>query len=250
MLVKDLRPTAVHHEPEVVEHPVEKETIRINVIGKIDLNPPKKHAPPPPPPPPAKKEKEKEKAEVPPPPPPPPPVVHEAPETEVKKEEPVIPVEEAPKDIVPEPKHEIVPEPPQEVIPAKPGENFYKQEIKDVEVKVVGKIDLDAMNQRTRPPKKTREQLEVERRTRTSNQQRETAERTQPQDLEVKPRTGGRLPEVIKARAEKLAGPTVVGKMNLEPAGADKDDSAEKKKRKRIKKDTQRVSVEKPATDG
>ncbi len=51
---------------------------------------------------------------------------------------------------------------------------------------------------------------------------------------------------MIKARAEKLAGPTVVGKMSLEPAGADKDDSAEKKKRKRIKKDTQRVSVEKP----
>jgi translation initiation factor IF-2 len=34
--------------------------------------------------------------------------------------------------------------------------------------------------------------------------------------------------------------------MSLEPAAADKDDSAEKKKRKRIKKDTQRVSVEKP----
>ncbi len=83
------------------------------------------------------------------------------------------------KQIVPEPEEEIIPEPVQETIPAKPEENFYKQEIKDVEVKVVGKIDLDAMNQRTRPPKKTREQLEVERRTRTSNQQRETAERTQ-----------------------------------------------------------------------
>ena len=48
LLIKDLRATVVHHEPEV-EQPVEKETIRINVIGKIDmdkLNPPKKHTPP------------------------------------------------------------------------------------------------------------------------------------------------------------------------------------------------------------
>ena len=240
LLVKDLRATIVHHEPEV-EHPVEKETIRINVIGKIDLNPPKKQAPPPPPPL-VKKEKDMPKEEV-----PPPVVLEKAPEHEVIKEEPIIPVEEPPVEIVPEPEEEIIPEPIQDTIPVKPEENFYKQEIKDVEVKVVGKIDLDAMNQRTRPPKKTREQLEVERRTRTSTQQRETADRTQanePQD--VKPRTGGRLPEVIKAKADKLAGPTVVGKMSLEPAGADKDDSAEKKKRKRIKKDTQRVSVEKP----
>ncbi len=64
LLVKDLRPTTVpHHEPEV-EHPAEKETIRINVVGKIDLNPPKKHTPPPPPPPPVKKEKEKEKEKL------------------------------------------------------------------------------------------------------------------------------------------------------------------------------------------
>jgi translation initiation factor IF-2 len=242
LLVKDLRASAVHHEPEV-EHPAEKETIRINVIGKIDmdkLNPPKKHTPPPPPPP--KKEKETVKEEV-----PPPVVAKKIPEPEVIREETIIPVEVAPKQIVPEPEEEIIPQPIQDTIPVKPEEIFYKQEIKDVEVKVVGRIDLDAMNQRTRPPKKTREQLEVERRTRTSAQQRETADRTQasePQD--VKPRTGGRLPEVIKARADKLAGPTVVGKMSLEPAGADKDDSAEKKKRKRIKKDTQRVSVEKP----
>ncbi len=245
LLVKDLRPSVTHHEPEA-EHPAEKETIRINVVGKIDLNPPKKHTPPPPPPP-VKKEKEKEKekeiTEV---PPPPPVMVEKEPEPEVTREEPVIPAEEAPVAAAPEPEEEIIPEPEQETAPSIPGENFYKQEIKDVEVKVVGKIDLDAMNQRTRPPKKTREQLEVERRTRTSNQQRESAEKNPPQDLEVKPRTGGRLPEVIKAKADKLAGPTVVGKMSLERAGADKDDSAEKKKRKRIKKDTQRVSVEKP----
>ena len=48
-------------------------------------------------------------------------------------------------------------------------EVFIKPDIKDVEVKVVGKIDLDSMNQRTRPPKKTREQIESERRNRIRN---------------------------------------------------------------------------------
>jgi translation initiation factor IF-2 len=229
LLVKDLRAAAVHHEPEA-EHAVEKETIRINVVGKIDmdkLKPPKKTVAP---------------KEV---PAPPPVIVKEEPEPVATKEEPEIPVMEPEAETVPEPEVER-PAPESEVVAPKSTENFYKQEIKDVEVKVVGKIDLEAMNQRTRPAKKTREQLEVERRSRTGNQQRETAEKTQSAESEPRPRTAGRLPEVIKARAEKLAGPTVVGKMSLETAGTDKDDSAEKKKRKRIKKDTQRVSVEKP----
>jgi translation initiation factor IF-2 len=248
LLVKDLRATGLHHETEP-ERVAEVEPIRLNVIGKIDidkLNPPKKApvqvVPPPPP--------------TPPPPPPPPPVVH-------KEEKAPAVVEEVPEPViheeVPEPpvfleeeKPEVVlPPPPEEVI-AKSDENFMKSEIKDVEVKVVGRIDLDSMNQRTRPPKKSREQLEVERRSRSGNQHREPLEKIPaPKEVrEGRPGAPNRLPEVIKARAERLAGPTVVGKMELQPAAGSKDESNEKKKRKRIKKDIQRVSVEKQPRQG
>src|SRR5512147_1519878 len=165
VLVKDVRATAVHHEPEVEKVAAEKETIRLNVLGKIDVDkliPRKK---------PVEKEREKEKeiekekepevpvvkppkaVEPPPPPPPPPPV----------------------EEIQPEPEKPVVEEPQPEVRP-EPVEDFLKPEIKDVEVKVVGKIDLDSMNQRTRPPKKTREQLEKERRSRMPAQQQQQRE--------------------------------------------------------------------------
>jgi translation initiation factor IF-2 len=67
---------------------------------------------------------------------------------------------------------------------------------------------------------------------------------------EDRPVKSDRIPEVIKARAERLAGPTVVGKMTLPGAETDKESADLKKKRKRIKKDTQRVSVEKQPKPG
>jgi len=148
LLVKDLRATA-HHETEI-EHPVERETIKLNVIGKIDVdkfNAPKKATVPP-----SREEKPVIPAEPP-----------KAPEPEVK-EEPKPPVAEPAEPAINEVEtKEAVPVVPEEP-PVRPEDAVFKQEIKDVEVKVVGKIDLEAMNQRTRPPKKTREQLEVERR--------------------------------------------------------------------------------------
>ncbi len=230
LLIKDLRVTGLHHEPEV-ERPTEVEPIRLNVVGKIDidkLSPSKKQpvqpvhkeekAPP---------EVVEDKSEV---------VQHEEPKTE---HEPVAPVFDP------------------ELEPAQHAEelvqeDFLKPEIKDVEVKVVGKIDLDSMNQRTRPPKRTREQLESDRRSRAGIPQREVADKLKAPAVERSGRTGrpDNEPEVIKARAEKLTGPTVIGKMDLVSAEVSRDDPGEKKKRKRIKKDTQRVSVEKQPKPG
>jgi translation initiation factor IF-2 len=231
LLIKDLRVTGLHHEPEV-EHVAEVEPIRLNVIGKIDidkLNQSKKApvitAPP------VKKEKEK-------------PVAGEIPEPvmpeEVKTPPESVELEEKPVPVSPE------------IGVAKEVENFMKPEIRDVEVKVVGKIDLDSMNQRTRPPKKTREQLEVERHSRSGNHHREPVEKVQSQSGEPGLKTGTReeIPEVIRAKADKLAGPTVVGKMDLGSAAVSHDESVERKKRKRIKKDTQRVSVDKQPRPG
>lgn len=240
VLVKDTRPAVEHHEPEP-ERPVEKETIRVNVVGKIDvekLSPGKKSAP--------KKEKSEEvtrKEEV-----IEPPVV--TPPEEVVPPPPVVPEEPA-KPEIPEPQAE---EPLEKVVEAEPEpepeplveDTFMKSEIKDVEVKVVGKIDLDAMNQRTRPPKKTREQLEKERRGRTAVQQRTPASPVSGSaEQEERPAPTRPQPELIRAKVDKLNGPKVVGKMTLPGSESDSDDAAHKKKRKRIKKDTQRVSVEK-----
>jgi len=236
LLIKDLRATGMHHETEA-ERITEAEPIRINVVGKIDidkLNQPRKTAPAPPPVPP---EKPVKKAEPP---------VDEEVKVPVKTTEETAPVPPAKEET------EAPVAPPAESIAPREVENFLKPEIKDVEVKVVGRIDLDSMNQRTRPPKKTREQLEVERRSRSGNQHREPVEKVQTPTSEQEERPQSpKIPEVIRARAEKLAGPTVVGKMDLhKPAAAGQDDSGEKKKRKRIKKDIQRVSVEKQPRQG
>jgi translation initiation factor IF-2 len=227
VLIKDLRATSAHHEPEV-ERPVEKGQIRLNVLGKMDvdkLTPPKKQ--------PVKEEKP-------------------VPEDEVK-EKTEIPVQEAPVP-VPEPEAEVPPVivPPVEEPAVRGEEVFLKPEIRDVEVKVVGKIDLEAMNQRTRPPKKTREQLEQERKGRAPVHAKESTEGATVQGQRTSDGYRGSQPEteVIRARAEKLNGPVVVGKMDLTKTAPDTDEHGHKKKRKRIKKDTQRVSVEKPVRPG
>lgn len=227
VLVKDLRATGTHHEPEVTHTP-EREPIRLNVLGKIDINKlsPGKTAPlqkeeKPAPAKPAAKE-----TAAPTPPAAPPvaePEVAEPPVTENRVEETVAQEEEV----------------------------FLRSEIKDVEVKVVGKIDLDSMNQRTRPPKKTREQLEKERKSRTAATTREHTEAPVSRETgqEAMPQGTGQS-EVIRARAEKLNGPKVLGKINLPGTDTELDEHGQKKKRKRIKTDTQRVSVEKQPRPG
>jgi len=102
-------------------------------------------------------------------------------------------------------------------------------------VKVVGKIDLASLNQKTRPDRKSKEQKEKERKekqaSKTGNQQgKSRGEGTDDKVLED---------DVYKTRVKKLSGPTVVGKIKL-PQKQESDsssDSANKKKRKRIRKD-------------
>jgi translation initiation factor IF-2 len=206
---------------------LEKESIRLNVLGKIDVE--KLLAP-------KKQPAQKEDKPIP-----------VTPQAKDKGKEVTVPQKAAPP--VPEPE---VPVPPKdetitEVPPPKEEDTFIKPEFKDVEVKVVGKIDLDSMNQRTRPPKKTREQLEIERRSRTAAQARDQEETGTLRETAEKARPSHPATEVIKARAEKLNGPVVLGKMNLAAGKTEtEEEGGHRKKRKRIKKDTQRVSVEKP----
>lgn len=124
-----------------------------------------------------------------------------------------------------------------------------------VGVNVIGKIDLDSLNTKTRPDKKKKEDYKEQRQAAKTNEQKvvppvpvkdtpaqvaPTAEPEKPVKEEI---------ELIKATSEKLTGPKVMGKIEL-PVYKTRDkgqqggstqagqnqSAADKKKRKRIKK--------------
>ncbi|MBN1950364.1 MAG: translation initiation factor IF-2 [Bacteroidales bacterium] len=186
------------------------EVARPKIIGKIDID--KKPAPP-------------EKVEV----------------KEEKAGEP--PAEKAEK-----------PEAKKEEIPGK-----VEEKEPESKVKVLGKIDLDAMNQSTRPARKEKaEQKEepAEEKPRAEEKPAEEPPKSEekPKEEPVQPKIeekaeGKRDEHIIRAKVQRLTGPTVVGKMVL-PEKQSKSDSSEgsaadrKKKRKRIRKDKERVKVD------
>ena len=101
-------------------------------------------------------------------------------------------------------------------------------------IKVVGKIDLDSINQKTRPEKKkptdTQESSEPEKKTEESEKQEIEGVQDQPENIET-----------IKIERQKLSGPTIVGKIDLPkekektPIASSSEDKVRKRKRKRIK---------------
>ena len=133
-----------------------------------------------------------------------------------------------------------------------------KSSDKKDEFKVIGKIDLNAMNQRTRPAKKTKAEKDVERK---GKQKTVTPPATKPV-VDSKPTpaatpsvapTSDSKPvkkeeEIFKSSTLKLTGPKVLGKIELpvekKTSQADKDKAKnQRKKRKRIKKDGEKVNV-------
>ncbi len=113
------------------------------------------------------------------------------------------------------------------------------------EVKVVGMIDLTNINQRTRPVKKSKEEKDRERKERNkiivnknAPEQKPASEKTD----EV---------NVIKAHTVKLAGPTVLGKINLPDEKKESTDQNgnRKKRRKRINKENGKITVERKPGD-
>ena len=205
----------------------------------------------------------------------------EAREEEVEITEPEPVPEPAPKPES-ESESESKPEPEPEVQPeANKGKaNSEVAEEDDKRVKVVGKIDLDSMNQKTRPARKSKAEREKERkergekgkpqkkeepfsrqqprrdrpeRDRSERKEHKTQEREKPREQKVAPTNNeGNKPQgqdqIIRARAEKLNGPTVLGKIELpqtpkKPTEAEKA-ADKKKKRKRIRKDKEKVRLE------
>ena len=228
-------------EPE--EAPVEKpkHEDRIKIIGKIELDKENK---------PVKTEKKPVEEEPQP----------EPPKIEVPEVEEVQPEVEQPS--VPEKEEETVqPEPPAEVPAEKeeeenieiPKEETLETEVPKVEeLKVIGRIDLDALNQKTRPAKKSRKEREKERRDRRRQRNvTATPEEKQPQlpiqgQQEQEPVK--KADEIIRAKAERLNGPTVVGRIELSEKKLRKqkdiaEEEKQKKRRKRIK-ETGRIKLD------
>ena len=146
-------------------------------------------------------------------------------------------------------------------IPKKEAE----EESKD-DIKVVGKIDLDSINQKTRPKKKSKAEKQKEaaakqKPVKTSKPKQSEAELPKKEEA-VKPEPKAEIPEkpvpeqappeekkednFIKTKFEKLAGPSVVGKIDLpvevkpkkkNPVASSSDNAIgqKKKKRKRIR---------------
>ena len=129
-------------------------------------------------------------------------------------------------------------------------------------VKVVGKIDLDSLNQKTRPDKKSRKQKEEEERLAKEAKKKEQEEKQKQEEVKAQPKPESKEekpereaeekprekePEVYKSSVEKLSGPTVVGKIDLptptpkekkkEPVASSDEQRNKKKKRKRIHKE-------------
>ena len=155
-----------------------------------------------------------------------------------KKEEPK--EEENPKEkVVETPKVEEKPTPKVEKVEEKPKEEEKKEELEGP-VKVIGKIDLSAINTKTRPDKKPKEQPKKEEKPKVEVKKEEPkvekpkVEPKKEEKKQVKPERPAE-PEMIRAETKKLTGPNVVGKIEL-PVEKPRTSNAEKRKRKRVRK--------------
>ncbi|WP_320111498.1 translation initiation factor IF-2 [Draconibacterium orientale] len=219
-------------EEKPAEEVVKKPELKVKVLDKIDLD--KLNKP--------KKKVEKPVEEKP---------VEEKPveiKAEEKKPEKQVPVKEEVKEApAAEKKEEPAPKAEKEEAAPK-AESTPKEKVEDLiettapksddKIKVVGKIDLSNMNQKTRPAKKTKEEREKERQER--KKQRIAERQGQGQDKDRDENSG-----VIKAKVNKLNGPTILGKIDLPEKKQDAGNQGDRKKRrKRISKDTGKVSVD------
>ncbi len=172
--------------------------------------------------------------------------------------EKVEPVAEKPETVIEKPEP-VAEKPVKEEVKSKP----VSEETTDgdsSEIRVVGKIDLNALNQKTRPTKKTKKEKEEERKlkikeskvvkkvVRRDSDNKDASTSNATDTSRVKKDDG---PELYKTSFKKLTGPTVVGKIVL-PVIEDKkkvvlaDGDRKKKKRKRIKKEKVDVSAKAP----
>ncbi len=246
-IIEKTKPIVIPTEKTaVVEKQAKPEEIKVErkeklkILGKIDLNPPK-----------PKKKVEKPEPQK---------EAVKPVEEKVEKVEPVekTPVPEKPVEKVEKPKEVIkkeTVEPIEKKVSEKPVEpeqkpvaevqnEHIKTDIPKVDdVKVIGKIDLNTINQKTRPAKKSKEEREKDRKERQKVKHKSRQGRAS--DSQKSATDDG----VIKAKVSKLNGPVVVGKIdvnkdNSKKPATDNASSVHKRKRKRIQKPDTRVNLD------
>ncbi len=172
----------------------------------------------------------------------------EAPEEEKEKEEPV-PAEEKVEEKAEEEVEEKEPE--EAVTEAEDEEKDIEPEVPQRdEIKVVGKINLDSLNQKTRPAKKSKKEREKERKERRRQQEALRAKEKEPARQESPREEKEDQDEVMKIKRDKLNGPTVIGKIDLPEKKVKKQkdkessESASRKKRRRRIKEPGKIKFE------
>ncbi len=147
--------------------------------------------------------------------------------------EKIVEEKEVEKPVEVEVKEEIKPEVAAKTEELKPTEST-EDTVK--KVAVIGKIDLDAINQRTRPVKKKNEPYIEAKKEPVKEEVKPTpkVESEAPKKEEPKVKQVQEI-TTIKAVGQRLTGPVVVGKIVL-PVQREKQDANSRKKRKRIKK--------------
>jgi translation initiation factor IF-2 len=159
-----------------------------------------------------------------------------------------VPVAETPKpEPVAAPTSAPVPEPEPEPVVVKPVEEPAAAEEEKPGVKMIGKIDLESINQKTRPDKKAKEEAVApkEEAKPEAEAPKETPKKVVKEEApaakkEEKPAapSAPKVTETIRAESKKLAGPNVVGKIELpvEKPRSSGGGAGERRKRKRVRK--------------
>jgi translation initiation factor IF-2 len=159
-----------------------------------------------------------------------------------------VPVTETPKpEPVAAPTSAPVPEPEPEPVVVKPVEEPAAAEEEKPGVKMIGKIDLESINQKTRPDKKAKEEAVApkEEAKPEAEAPKETPKKVVKEEApaakkEEKPAapSAPKVTETIRAESKKLAGPNVVGKIELpvEKPRSSGGGAGERRKRKRVRK--------------
>jgi len=168
-------------------------------------------------------------------------------DTEKDTEKPEKEKEVQPAEVKKEEKGKIKKEeekPLEEIIPE---EEEHEPDVPKVsDVKVVGRIDLETLNQKTRPAKKSRKEREKERKERLKKK----TEISKPKEKKVE-KSGKKHKEhkeVIKAKHKEIDGPRVVGKIELpdekQKSHKEVQESAPGKKRRKRIKESGRIKFE------
>ncbi len=215
VLIKDSSATSTF-ETETEKEIERGEKIKLQILGKIDIDKKKAEEP---------AEPEKPEAESQP-----------EPETAKKGES-----KEADK------KASVDKDAEETAVQEEEDKDLLKSEKKELEVKVLGKIDLESMNQRTRPPRKTKEEKEIERKARIAAKTRAAGEAKAPEKEKVK-KAGEEEGEDLAVQKEKAAvSDEEKVSQGEETPVTEKEDSTlsdSKKRRKRIRKEKERVKFD------